>query len=45
LRRGASTSDAIAFYEQEGWANYGDWFVQPFADDVDPSGMPIRDDT
>jgi GNAT superfamily N-acetyltransferase len=37
--------DAIAFYEREGWANYGEWFVKPLADDVDPSGMPTRDDT
>jgi GNAT superfamily N-acetyltransferase len=37
--------DAIAFYEREGWANYGEWFVKPLADDVGPSGMPIRDDT
>jgi GNAT superfamily N-acetyltransferase len=38
-------TDAIAFYEREGWANYGEWFVKPLTDDVDPSGMPIRDDT
>jgi len=38
-------TDAITFYEREGWANYGAWFVKPLADDVDPSGMPIRDDT
>jgi GNAT superfamily N-acetyltransferase len=38
-------TQAIAFYEREGWANYGEWFVKPLADDVDPSGMPIRDDT
>jgi GNAT superfamily N-acetyltransferase len=38
-------ADAVAFYEREGWANYGEWFVKPLADDVDPSGMPIRDDT
>jgi GNAT superfamily N-acetyltransferase len=37
--------DAIALYEREGWANYGEWFVKPLADDVDPSGMPARDDT
>jgi hypothetical protein len=28
-----------------GMANHGEWFVKPLADDVDPSGMPIRDDT
>jgi len=38
-------TDAVAFYEREGWTNYGEWFVKPLADDVDPSGMPIRDDT
>jgi GNAT superfamily N-acetyltransferase len=38
-------TDAIAFYEREGWANYGEWFVKPLADDVEASGMPVRDAT
>jgi len=36
--------DAIAFYEREGWANYGQWFVKPLTDDVGPGGE-VRDDT
>jgi GNAT superfamily N-acetyltransferase len=35
----------IAFYEREGWQNYGEWFVKPLTEDVGPGGMPIRDDT
>lgn len=35
----------IAFYEREGWANYGEWFVKPLVDDVGPGGEPVRDDT
>jgi GNAT superfamily N-acetyltransferase len=37
--------DAISFYEREGWANYGEWFVKPLTDDVGPGGEPARDDT
>lgn len=37
-------TDSITFYEREGWANFGDWFVKPLADDVSPGGGPIRDD-
>ena len=34
----------IAFYERQGWRNYGEWFVKPLTDDVGPGGEPIRDD-
>jgi GNAT superfamily N-acetyltransferase len=38
--------DAIGFYEREGWANYGEWFVKSLTDDVGPGGEPsARDDT
>ena len=38
--------DAIAFYEREGWANYGEWFVKSLVDDVGPGGETApRDDT
>ena len=37
-------SDTVAFYERQGWHNYGEWFVKPLTDDVGPSGEPIRDD-
>jgi GNAT superfamily N-acetyltransferase len=36
--------DSIAFYEREGWKNFGEWFVKQLASDVGPSGEPIRDD-
>jgi len=36
--------DTIAFYERQGWHNYGEWFVKPLTDDVGPGGEPIRDD-
>jgi GNAT superfamily N-acetyltransferase len=35
--------DTIAFYEGEGWQNYGSWFVKPLAGDVTPGGEPIRE--
>jgi GNAT superfamily N-acetyltransferase len=35
---------SIAFYEREGWHNYGEWFVKPLVDDVSPGGEPVRDD-
>jgi GNAT superfamily N-acetyltransferase len=39
-------AEAIAFYEREGWANYGEWFVKSLVDDVGPGGEPAhRDDT
>ena len=34
----------IAFYERQGWRNYGEWFVKPLTGDVGPGGEPIRDD-
>jgi GNAT superfamily N-acetyltransferase len=34
----------IAFYEREGFQDYGRWFVKPLAPDVTPGGEPIRDD-
>ena len=37
-------TDTIAFYERQGWHNYGEWFVKPLTDDVTPGGEPIRDD-
>jgi GNAT superfamily N-acetyltransferase len=37
-------TDTIAFYERQGWQNYGEWFVKPLTDDVAPGGEPIRDD-
>ena len=36
--------DAIAFYERQGWQNYGAWFVKQLTDDVGPGGEPVRDD-
>jgi GNAT superfamily N-acetyltransferase len=36
--------DSIAFYEREGWGNFGEWFVKPLATDVGAGGEPIRDD-
>jgi GNAT superfamily N-acetyltransferase len=33
----------IAFYEREGWHDYGAWFVKPLDDDVAPSGQPVDD--
>ena len=41
----AAWGDAtIAFYERQGWRNYGEWFVKPLTGDVGPGGEPIRDD-
>lgn len=37
-------SDAIAFYERQGWQSYGSWFVKQLAGDVGPGGEPARDD-
>jgi GNAT superfamily N-acetyltransferase len=37
-------TDAIGFYERQGWHNYGEWFVKPLTEDVAPGGEPIRDD-
>ena len=34
---------SAAFYEREGWAEYGGWFVKPLVDDVTPGGQPIAD--
>jgi GNAT superfamily N-acetyltransferase len=36
--------DSIAFYEKQGWSNYGEWFVKPLSDEVGPGGEPTRDD-
>ena len=33
----------LAFYERAGWSNYGEWFVKPLTDDVEPSGEPVDD--
>jgi len=35
----------IAFYEREGFQDYGRWFVKPLMPDVMPGGEPLRDDT
>src|SRR5262245_39421230 len=37
-------TDTIAFYERQGWHNYGEWFVKPLTDEVGPGGQPILDD-
>jgi GNAT superfamily N-acetyltransferase len=37
-------TETIAFYERQGWQNYGEWFVLPLTDDVSPGGEPVRDD-
>ena len=37
-------AETIAFYERQGWQNYGEWFVKPLTEDVAPSGEPLRDD-
>jgi hypothetical protein len=36
-------SDAIAFYERQGWQSYGSWFVKQLAGDVAPGGEAARD--
>ena len=35
--------DSIAFYESQGWENFGQWFVKPLDSGVTPGGMPIDD--
>jgi GNAT superfamily N-acetyltransferase len=37
-------SDAISFYERQGWQRYGEWFVKQLSDDVSPGGEPLLDD-
>jgi GNAT superfamily N-acetyltransferase len=37
-------TDSVAFYERQGWHNYGEWFVKQLTDDIGPSGEPSRDD-
>lgn len=37
-------TDAIGFYERQGWQGYGEWFVKPLHEDVSPGGKPLRDD-
>jgi GNAT superfamily N-acetyltransferase len=34
---------SIAFYRREGWQDYGEWFVKPLTDQVEPGGQPIDD--
>lgn len=36
-------SSTIAFYEREGWHDYGRWFVKPLDESVQPSGVPFDD--
>jgi GNAT superfamily N-acetyltransferase len=36
-------ADSIAFYERQGWQDYGSWFVKPLADDVTPGGRTADD--
>ncbi len=33
----------VAFYEREGWHNYGEWFVKPLTEGVAPGGQPTDD--
>ncbi len=35
--------DSIAFYERQGWQNFGEWFVKPLDETVTPGGMPVDD--
>ena len=35
----------IAFYEREGWHDYGRWFVKPLTSAIGPGGEPTLDDT
>ena len=37
-------ADSIAFYERQGWSNYGEWFVKPLAREVGLGGDPLLDD-
>jgi GNAT superfamily N-acetyltransferase len=32
------------FYDRNGWADYGKWFVKPLTEDVDPGGQPVAGD-
>jgi GNAT superfamily N-acetyltransferase len=34
---------SIAFYQREGWQDYGAWVVKPLADDVTLGGQPADD--
>jgi GNAT superfamily N-acetyltransferase len=36
-------TEAIAFYERQGWQSYGSWFVKQLAGDVGPGGEAARD--
>ncbi len=38
-------TDAVGFYERQGWERFGEWFVKPLTDDVTPGGEPARDDS
>ena len=38
-------TDAVGFYERQGWERFGEWFVKPLTDDVTPGGEPTRDDS
>ena len=40
----SAPADTIAFYERQGWQNYGEWFVKPLSEGVSPGGEPVRDD-
>jgi GNAT superfamily N-acetyltransferase len=33
----------IAFYQQQGWSDYGTWFVKPLTEGVTPGGQPVDD--
>jgi len=33
----------IAFYEREGWQDYGRWFVKPLDEGIEPGGAPVDD--
>ena len=36
-------AETLAFYEWQGWSDYGSWFVKPLTSDVAPSGQPVDD--
>ncbi len=36
-------TEALAFYERQGWSNYGEWFVKPLTTNVAPGGQPVDD--
>ena len=39
----AGITSGIAFYEREGWKDYGRWFVKPLLQGVGPGGEATDD--